>query len=66
LKYNEFTAIIEFLGSNMTDQDAERIMDMAKEYLSPEEIISLGECSCFYNGKLYTYTSEYQGECGLY
>lgn len=66
MNLNEFLAVVEFLGENMTDTQADELMDKAKEELTPGEISILGHNSLFYNGKLYSAVSEYEGECGRY
>jgi hypothetical protein len=68
MNYHDFTTIVDFLGNNMTEEQAVELMDKAKQHLSQGDIISLGNYSCWeYPGTpLYTLTSEYAGECGIY
>lgn len=68
MNYHDFCTIVDFLGNNMTEQQAISLMDQAKKELTPGEIIGLGNwCLWEYpDTPLYSLTSEYAGECGIY
>jgi hypothetical protein len=58
----EFLAIIHFLGDSMTEEQASRLMDEAKENLSIADITRL-----YYKlegGPMYTMVSQYNAEMG--
>lgn len=57
----EFIAVAEFLGDAMTDEQANRLLDEAKQELSIAQIETL----CQYcTGPFYTALTEYDGEMG--
>lgn len=57
-------AIIEFLGDNMTESQAEQLMDKIKMECSiSEREYLLNTCE---NGTMYTLLSENNRECGGY
>jgi hypothetical protein len=67
MRYNDFTTIVDFLGNNMTDEQATQLMDLAKHELGRDEIFSLGNYSAWnYQTPLHTLVSEYKGECGIF
>lgn len=59
---DKYHAIIDFLGSDMTDEQAERLMDEMRRDLSPYQIRELQSVAC---GQLYTDISMYCGEMGI-
>ena len=58
----EFIAIANFLGDDMTEDQANKLMDEAKAELSQTDIETL---SANVGGSFYTAISEYHGECGI-
>lgn len=62
----EFIAVVEFVGHTMTEEEATRILDEAKNCLTQDEIVTLqGVAMIAGAGELYTAASEHQGECGF-
>ena len=58
----EFIAIAEFLGDDMTDEQAERLMDEARADLSIADMALL--LDKLPGGAFYTQLSMYSGEMG--
>lgn len=59
--YKEFLAIINFLGEDMTEEQAIQLMDEAKEALSLYEINALYS-KCF--NAMYSELSQFNAEMG--
>jgi hypothetical protein len=59
----DFITVAEFLGNDMTRDQATRIVDEAKQQLSQNDISKL---SNYVGGHLYTDISEYNAECGRF
>lgn len=64
------TLLCEFIGKNMTAEQATALLNEAKENLSEAHMERLGTyvASPFYSGSghLYAAMSEYQAECGQF
>jgi hypothetical protein len=60
---SEFIAIANFLGDDMTEEQASQLMDEAKADLSAAEIERL---QSNIKSRLYTSCSEYRAECGQF
>lgn len=58
---NEFISILDFLGDEMTEKQAERLMDQARHHLSVDEMQTLCEWS---NGPMYSELSQFNAEMG--
>lgn len=63
MTFDQITAIIDFLGDNMTEEQASDLMDKAKESLSISEIETLYYQEP-YGLAFYTGLSMYDGEMG--
>lgn len=67
---SEFIAVIEFNGDGMTEEQATKLLDDAKESLSERDMQRLSGYidSPAYPGPghLYTCMAEYQAECGQF
>jgi hypothetical protein len=61
MKANEIFAIAEFLGSEITDEQSDKLMGLAREHLSIADMEQLKEVA---HGSLYTDLSMYEGEMG--
>lgn len=57
----DFLAINDFLGENITEEQCKRLMDKAKRELSKDDLTFLLNNVC---GPMYTELSMYNGEMG--
>jgi len=61
MNVNEFKAVVEFLGEDITEEQCGRLMDQAKQELSRDD---LQELYLTMSGQMYTELSMYNGEMG--
>lgn len=63
---NDFVALVQFLGADMTPEIASKIMDRAKQSLSMSDIEGLVDimAQCDGGDDMITELSQYEGEMG--